>query len=86
MAENKVRAIAMGGGFPDEVYNTVRDTVPGAKDVPWFRPQHKNPDFKGPPPSGPPTAEQVSTALKKGLNARVDELREGKGSGENWYF
>lgn len=75
----------MGGGFTPPDYKEVRAT-PGAESVPWLRPFQTKPGYEGPPPKGPPSAEEVSTRFRKALDQYADELKAGKGAGEIWYF
>lgn len=83
---NKLRGVSMGGGFSNEDLETILSQIPKARDIPWFRPHFTRPGYDGPKPIAPPTAEQVSTNLRKELDRHAGELREGKGSGEIWYF
>lgn len=78
-----VRAVIMGAGFTPDEFNAVRST-PGAKEIPWLRPAHTNPDGKtAPPPGGPPSAEAVAERCVKGLEGKA-ELFKGDGSVEAW--
>lgn len=86
LAEDKIRAVCMGGGFSNEIYTQVRDAIDGSKNVPWIRPEESRPGYQGPPLTGPPAAEEVSTRIRKAVEVHIDALRQGKGAGEVWYY
>ncbi|KAK6860822.1 hypothetical protein PG990_011868 [Apiospora arundinis] len=84
----KPRVVLMGGGFPQEDFLSVYDTVEGAKSVPWVRPATLKPgaEDEAAIARGPPPAEVVAGRIRKTLEERMEELRERKGQGEIWWM
>lgn len=72
----------MGGGFTPEEFENVRG-LEGAKSVPWLRPDPES--IKAAAGKTPP-AEVVAGRVRKTLDGRVGDLKDGKGEGEVWYF
>ncbi|KAJ9659133.1 hypothetical protein H2198_003275 [Neophaeococcomyces mojaviensis] len=82
-----IKLVTMGGGFSHADFQKVLEAVPGAKDVPWLRPEATRPGGPGPPVGGgPPSAEFVAGRLRRALDEHADQVKEGKGRGEVWWF
>ncbi|KAK7961578.1 uncharacterized protein PG986_002403 [Apiospora aurea] len=85
----KPRVVLMGGGFTQDDFLAVYDSVEGAKSVPWVRPAIMKPGAEDSDAiaRGPPPAEAVAGRIRKTLEARLEELRGGKGfEGEVWWM
>lgn len=81
----------MGGGFSPSDYQAAISSHPAASSVPWLRPDpvvmaaHTASAGPAGPVSAPP-AHIVAARAKKCIDQHIQELREGKGAGEVWYF
>ncbi|KAK8073143.1 hypothetical protein PG996_006491 [Apiospora saccharicola] len=86
--EKKPRVVLMGGGFTQDDFASVYESVEGAKSVPWVRPAIMKPgaEDKAAIAKGPPSAEDVASRIRKLLEEHLGELREGKGEGEIWWM
>ncbi|KAK8075869.1 hypothetical protein PG997_010532 [Apiospora hydei] len=85
----KPRVVLMGGGFTQDDFLSVYDSVEGAKSVPWVRPAIMKPGAEDSDAiaRGPPPAEAVAGRIRKTLEGRLEELRAGKGfEGEVWWM
>lgn len=71
----------MGGGFGPPDFEKV-SSVPGAKGVPWMRPDPEK--VKG--VTGAPPAEHVAGRVRRCVEEHLGEIREGRGEGEVWLF
>lgn len=80
--DKKIDLIIMGGNFSDAEHEEI-GAIKGAKSVPWFRPDPEKIKAGG---GKPPTAEDVAQRSKKAINERADQIREGKGAGELYYY
>lgn len=83
--EQKPAAIFMGGGFDHAEFDTARK-VPGASDVPWFRPLTFKPGNEHMLGKPPPPAHVVAAAARKAIDERAEALKRGEGAGEIWYY
>lgn len=72
----------MGGGFTNEDQDEVSQ-VEGAKSVPWMRPDPRHMAALG---GKAPPAEVVAGRARKMIDEHLEELRDGKGAGEVWWF
>lgn len=83
--EQKPAAIFMGGGF-DHTEFDIAHSVPGASDIPWFRPLTFKPGNEHMLGKEAPPAHVVAGAARKAIDERVETLKAGKGAGEVWYY
>lgn len=80
----KPKAIIMGGGFSNDDFQSIYDSVDGAKSVAWIRPGGFKPGNSLPPK--PPSAEFVATSVRKVLDAHLVDLKDGRGAGDTWFM
>lgn len=81
-SSENVSFVVMGGGFPNEEFEALREMT----NVPWLRPVFRAPDYKQPLPTEPPTADEIASRVRKALDERVDDIKEGNNAEAVWYF
>lgn len=69
----------MGGGFSPADFEKVLQ-VPGAKGIPWMRPDVSKTAGQM------PTAEVIAERVRECLDEHKGDIAKGKGEGEVWAF
>jgi hypothetical protein len=80
------RIVVMGGGFSRDDFESVYESIDGAKSVPWVRPEMWRPGTQVAPPKEVPSAEFIAKRLREALDDRLDDARAGKGKEEIWWM